>query len=47
MLALSEAQFKGGTEGMNHLVARIAVELRGLSDALTQEYFTHATAQVS
>jgi uncharacterized alpha-E superfamily protein len=45
--ALAEAQFAGRDAGLNVLLARIAVELRGISDSLNQQYFSHAAAQVS
>jgi uncharacterized circularly permuted ATP-grasp superfamily protein/uncharacterized alpha-E superfamily protein len=45
--ALAEAQFSGRDEGLNVLLARIAAELRGISDSLNHQYFSHAAAQVS
>jgi uncharacterized alpha-E superfamily protein len=45
--ALVEKQLNGQTEALSQLLNRITVELHGLSDALTHQYFTHATAQVS
>jgi uncharacterized alpha-E superfamily protein len=45
--ALAEAQFSARNEGLNVLLARIAAELRGISDSLNQQYFSHAAAQVS
>ena len=45
--ALVERQFAGQGEALGGLLNRITTELHGLSDALTHQYFTHATAQVS
>jgi len=47
LTALAAAQLAGSGDGVNVLLARIAMELRGFSDALTHQYFTHAAAQVS
>jgi uncharacterized alpha-E superfamily protein len=44
---LVEIQLGGRELAVNALLARIAVELRGLSDAINQQYFSHATTQVS
>ena len=45
--ALVEQQLTGAGEAVTGLLTRITAELNGLSDALTHQYFTHATAQVS
>ena len=45
--ALVEAQIAGQGTGLSELLTRFSVELQSLSDALTHQYFTHATAQVS
>lgn len=45
--ALAEAQLAGRQQPVSELLDRCAVELRGFSDALTHQYFSHATAQVS
>ena len=45
--ALAEAQLAGRQHPVTDLLERVTVELRGFSDALTHQYFSHATAQVS
>jgi uncharacterized alpha-E superfamily protein len=45
--ALVQEQLSGRKEGLNVLLARIAAELRGISDSLNHQYFSHAAAQVS
>lgn len=47
LTALAEAQLTRKDEALNLLLARVAAEVRGMSDSLSQQYFTHATAQVS
>ncbi|MBC8095243.1 MAG: circularly permuted type 2 ATP-grasp protein [Akkermansiaceae bacterium] len=44
---LAEIQLTGPELAVNTLLARVAAELRGLSDAVNQQYFSHATTQVS
>src|SRR4029079_4480447 len=46
-LKLVETQFAGQDPAVNTLLARIVAELRGLSDSINQQYFSHATTQVS
>jgi len=45
--SLAELQITGKDAALSNLLARIATELHALSDTLTHQYFTHATAQVS
>ncbi len=44
---LAEDQLAGHNDDVTVLLSRMAAELRGLSDAISQQYFTHATTQVS
>jgi uncharacterized circularly permuted ATP-grasp superfamily protein/uncharacterized alpha-E superfamily protein len=43
----AEIQLTGREPVVNTLLSRIAVELRGLSDAIHQQYFNHAATRVS
>ncbi|HYG21297.1 MAG TPA: circularly permuted type 2 ATP-grasp protein [Verrucomicrobiae bacterium] len=45
--ALAQHELSGRGPAVSPLLARIASELRGLSDAINQQYFSHAATQVS
>jgi uncharacterized circularly permuted ATP-grasp superfamily protein/uncharacterized alpha-E superfamily protein len=46
-LALARAPVAGASEELERLLAAVGAELRVLSDALTQHYFSHTLTQVS
>jgi uncharacterized circularly permuted ATP-grasp superfamily protein/uncharacterized alpha-E superfamily protein len=47
VFALAEAQLSSGDPVLSAFLSRIGVELRGLSDAIALQYFSHATTQAS
>jgi uncharacterized alpha-E superfamily protein len=44
---LAHAQLTAGGNELDALLAQVAAGLRGLSDSLTHQYFSHATTRVS
>lgn len=44
---LVEDQLSGRNQDVTTLLSRMAAELRGVSDAISQHYFTHAITQIS